>query len=321
MVIRIIDIGNVSNKKVYVAGASGYIGRNAVKHLRDSGYEVIALSRVDPSIDNVEWINCNLLNKVDLERLNLHGATVINCAGAVDLEMEYKDFYINYRGAANLAEMIGPSGKLIHISCSSVYDLTRHAVETKEEDFDYHKYSHPHEYSRSKSLAEYLLQHRNFSLTPIIVLRAYKVYGRDDSTLLPKLISRVRWSRRGDRGTISLPNSGHEIQSLTHIDNLVEAIRLAVEYRTDDIFTAFNISDENSVSLSYAIEAYMRRDFPDLSVLKFVGPVVSNLRASYDRLPRKFSRYEILTIGNSHISNIQKAKKLLGYAPEQFKVL
>lgn len=56
-------------KKVLLTGATGFIGKNAIEPLINLGFEVFALKRHDNKVetDKVQWIDCDLLNKADIE--------------------------------------------------------------------------------------------------------------------------------------------------------------------------------------------------------------------------------------------------------------
>ena len=61
--------------KIVVAGASGFVGKQLIKILKDN-HQVIGLSRrTRESNDGVEWVQCDLFSLLDIEK-TLAGADV-----------------------------------------------------------------------------------------------------------------------------------------------------------------------------------------------------------------------------------------------------
>ncbi|ABY24999.1 probable dehydrogenase, putative [Renibacterium salmoninarum ATCC 33209] len=108
-------------------------------------------------------------------------------------------------------------------------------------------------YAISKAAAETALATLEAS-GPTIILRPHAVYGRGDNTLLPRL------EHAAVSGILALPGDGRAMHSLTHIDNLVQAVHLALQHNSNDVF---NICDAAPVELSAAIiELLARRGRP-----------------------------------------------------------
>lgn len=104
--------------KIGITGAGGQLGRELSLHLGSVGFTVIAFSRQELDICNVELLNATLV-KLDLDFL-------VNCAAFTDVDSaENKPataFQTNAEGPANLAKVcklkdIG----FIHISTDSVF--------------------------------------------------------------------------------------------------------------------------------------------------------------------------------------------------------
>lgn len=310
-----------TRRTITVVGASGYVGRNVVKALIADNYHVVALSRSDPNIDGAEWKRFDVLNYDDVKAANLEGQIVINCASSnQDGNGPANRMEVNYKGATALAAATA-GGKLIHISSSSVYSMRPSDSPIVEDSYSFHRNHTLNTYSHTKSLAEHLLSHSSWGGTKIVSLRPHGIYGRDDTTLMPHIMKKVRWVRRGVKGFIVLPNQGLALHSLTHIDNLVEAVKLAVIYQPSDAFTAFNISDSGAVRLRDAIEAYIKTQFPSLTALKFNGLSAESFMRIAAKFPSKLSQYEIAQVGYDRILDISKAENLLGFKPERFKVV
>lgn len=60
-----------NNKTVVITGANGFIGRQALRPLRDAGYRVVAPHIGEPldEPEGVEWVLCDLLKEDDVSRL------------------------------------------------------------------------------------------------------------------------------------------------------------------------------------------------------------------------------------------------------------
>ena len=84
-----------------------------------------------------------------------------------------------------------------------------------------------------------------------MILRPHAVYGPGDTTLLPRILAGVR------RGRLVLPDGAEVRHSLTHIGNLVLAVRRALDPASPR--GTYNIADDMPVLLSAVLQEFLER--------------------------------------------------------------
>lgn len=290
---------------IVVTGASGFVGRNLSKHLIKQGHEVVGLSRTDPHIEGLNFIPTDLTNRANLPS-EFRIATVVHCA-ALTSDGKSPDFAkINHLGTVN-ALQLNPEGKFIHLSSSSIYDLGKSSELVRESEFSYGKYKFYNDYSASKAEAEqYLLESEwNRTVAPVS-LRPHGIYGEDDTTLLPRLMERIKV------GSIVLPNGGSVLHSLTNIKNLIQGIEKAITFDTAKV-EAFNVTDAEPILISTAVQLAAHESIKISSVptkmLLGIGGKLAGV-----------SEYEARQLGFNRTYSIEKAKSVLGYSPTVFQL-
>lgn len=129
--------------------------------------------------------------------------------------------------------------RFIVMSSLGVY-ATRHHYGTDETDPL--PRSHRDGYSQSKVEAEQLAMHyyQDFGV-PVVILRPGFVYGPRDKTVMPRIIDALRHNR------LRYPGGGNAAMNLIFIDNLVDAVFLAVECEKA-VGQAYNLTDGELVS-------------------------------------------------------------------------
>lgn len=117
-----------NNTPILVTGATGMVGSYLLRYLVAGGFTNIrALKReqspmdlVEPVLDQIEWVNCDLLDVVGLEEAMTGIAQVYHCAALVSLKKsEIKQmFVVNKEGTANIVNVALHVGieKMVYVS-------------------------------------------------------------------------------------------------------------------------------------------------------------------------------------------------------------
>lgn len=297
--------------KVIVTGCSGFLGRALVHKLLQQNYQVTGVSRADPNIPGMQHIAVDLTHN----SIPYLGAEIpiIHCAGLTQEGNSHKLAQVNIKGTRQATQLAG--GRFIHISSSSIYDLSHDSILTKESaaQANTHFYN---EYSRTKYEAEKFVLADDSRDTKSIVLRPHAIYGPGDTTLLPRLKHRIH------HNVLTLPAGGNVSHNLTHIDNLLQAILLSLT-APEGVHGAFNITDADAVNLGDAMReitgGYLRiRNLPLVLALP-----ISRLAEAITPAGREpmLSEYAVRQVGMNRTYDISKAKKLLGFNPSNHKLL
>lgn len=191
---------------VAVTGATGFIGRSIVRHLRDYGYKVRALVRPGGSAatGGDELVAGTLDDLPSLCALVRDAAAVVHCAGVVRAGRAEDFRRVNTLGTERLLTAIRASPRPARIMLIS-------SLAARE--------PHLSAYASSKRGAEDLVRSSGFEHC---IVRPPAVYGPGDQTSLPlfRLLSRP---------LAVLPGSSRSRFSLIFVDDLARLIATLVE--------------------------------------------------------------------------------------------
>jgi dihydroflavonol-4-reductase len=226
--------------KVFVTGATGFVGSHLVDKLLEKGYEVKCLTRKSSNLRwlkglNVEIINGSLYDEATLKKAVEDVDYVFHIAGAVMSKTKEGFFVANQLATKNLAEACIKFNKnlkrFVYLSsgtaCGPSYD-GKPITETHD--------SKPiTTYGKSKIAAEKELLSRSEEL-PITIIRPPAIYGPRDEAIYQYFVA-------VSKGLISLIGFDDKYVSLIHVSDLIEGIVLAAE-SDKTIGEIYNISTE-----------------------------------------------------------------------------
>ena len=287
--------------KIAVTGASGFVGGAAATALAADGHEVTGFGRKSNGWagDYRVW---------DLSTgPSSHGgfdAVVHSAALADDWAPLAAARRANVDGTRAVLESF-PGARFVHLSTSSVYDALTPTVGAREDAAEGARYLSA--YSRTKAEAE-----RLYAGVDAAILRPHAVYGPGDTTLLPRILAGVR------RGRLVLPSGGRVPHTLTHIDNLVAAIRLAVSSNERG---TFNVGDAAPVLLGDVLGELLQKQGRDASIASFPYPLAFAAAAVLESAHRvvggrpRLTRYAVSQLGLERTLNLDAARDRLGFTP------
>lgn len=290
--------------RIAVTGASGFIGGAVATALADADHEVVGFGRRDrgwshPAARYRRW---------DLDDGILKGDrdfdAVVHCAALADDWAPLAAALRANRDGTRTVVRSFPGARIVHLSTSSVYDAFTPSVDIAESAFPVRRFLSA--YSESKTLAELEL-----AGVDAVTLRPHAVYGPGDTTLLPRLFAAVR------RGRLVLPDGARVRHSLTHIDNLVDAVRLALAGPRG----TYNVADDAPVVLADVLrEAFERRgmrvrlaSIPYRRAFALAGSLEAAARVRRRR--PALTRYAVSQLGLERTLDLTAARTRLGYAP------
>lgn len=226
---------------ILVTGATGFVGGALLRRLRAEGHPVIGLGR-DPArsaalrAEGFDIREHDLALPFQPQDIAAFGqpSAIVHSAARATPHGNLADFtaanVTATRHVLDLARSFGV-GRLVFLSSSSVSFAPRDQLLVKESDPLPAPFN---AYARTKAEAERLVLAAS-DLSPV-VLRPRGIYGLGDAALLPRLLRAAR------RGPLPLLRQGKARIDLTHVDDVVEAILLALHAGPNADGQVFNIS-------------------------------------------------------------------------------
>jgi nucleoside-diphosphate-sugar epimerase len=292
--------------RIAVTGASGFIGSAVATALADADHEVVGFGRRADG-----WSHpAGRYRPWDITSGPLRGdrdfeAVVHAAALADDWAPIAEALRVNRDGTRNVVRNF-PGARIVHLSTSSVYDAFTPTVEASESVPPARRFLSS--YSASKTVAELEL-----AGVDAAILRPHAVYGPGDTTLLPRLLAAVR------RGRLVLPEGAEVRHSLTHVDNLVLAVRRALDPNSPA--GTYNVADDTPVLLSVVLREFLERrrvparlvSVPYRQAFALAGALERAARIT-GRRPR-LTRYAVSQLGLERTLDLTAAREKLDYRP------
>ena len=303
---------------VVLTGASGYTGGRLLQALRARGDEVSALVRapsVTPALrsSGARLVEGDLSDASAVERL-LQGADAVLHVAAVYRTAGHPDSYyreVNVGGTGRLLEAAARRGvqRFVHTSTVGVHG---HVANPPADETT--PLAPGDIYQQTKLEAEALAFsfHRTRGV-PVAVVRPGAIYGPGETRLL-KLFRAIA------RGRYAVVGSGHSCYHPVYIDDLVAGFLLALD-RPEAVGEAFLIAGPRYLSQDELASLIARhtggRVLPfhiPAAPIQLLGDVVEALCVPLGLEP-PLHRRRVDFWTKSRAFSIEKARRLLGYAP------
>ena len=285
--------------KVLVTGADGYIGTVLAPYLSEHGHEVTGL---DSGFYRTGWLYVDGKRRVPMlskDIRQIDAADVVDFDAVVHLAELSNDplgehdqrltYDINHRGSVELARTCKSAGvgRFVYTSSCSVYGAGNDAVKTEE--------SAPNPqtaYARCKVLVERDVQALADERFSPVFLRNATAYGaspRMRFDIVLNNLAGLAWTL----GEVKMTSDGTPWRPLVHVNDICEAILLALEAPTAAIHNqVFNVgSDEQN---------YRIREIAEIVAATFPGCAVSfgpsggdnrSYRVSFDKIHRRLTGF------------------------------
>jgi nucleoside-diphosphate-sugar epimerase len=264
--------------KIFVTGASGFVGKAVCKAFADLKYSVCGAVRnkdITSQLPNVKYVSVgDLSSTLDLNDLLTGYDHVIHCAGIAEQKnVISKKFYsqVNTEATAKLAEecVIAGVKKFIYISSISVMGNQTN----NNKRFTYSDKANPSGlYAKSKYEAEKkLLKINDKTSLEVIIIRPPIIYGMGAKGNIDRIIKLLKLRLPLPFGLIK------NKKSFICIENLVDILHCCIR-RPNLKGRVFLVSDDEDVSLNYFLKniarelGYRLLIFPlPIFLLKFIA--------------------------------------------------
>lgn len=295
--------------KIGITGVNGFVGSSLYTYLKKQNYDVVGFSRRKDDSRYTYWDISKGPYKTDI---SLH--IIIHCAGTVDDWAPYEECYANNCvGTKNVLDSFPHLQKFIYISSCSVYDPKDITVSIDESSLCGNFLNG---YSRSKYETEQIIVHHS-SPSQKIIIRPHVIYGEGDTKIIPRLLRAHRFNRfivLGD-GTNSL--------SVTHIDNLCQAVEKSTGLSSTHTKEIFIVTDKEPVTVRHLVGHVQKKFgihaknlYVNKKIASYIGVVFETLyRIVGSKTPPLISSYVVHQMTSHHNLSIRKAQIMLKYTP------
>lgn len=308
--------------KVIVTGATGFLGSRLAKKLKSLRYNVIGLGRNQQKGNKlaelgIEFISVDLSDKEKLYKIFQNVDYVFHCAAKSSVWGDYKTFYrANVEGTKNIAELCLKNDvkRLIYVSSPSIYFDFKDKLNIKETE---PPTKHPaNNYIKTKIIAENVVDNAFKDGLDVITIRPRGIFGSGDSAILPRL------SKANREKFIPKTRKDDILIDITHVENVVEAMILAMKADKKYSGKKYNITNDENIYLYKTLENTINQvgeKFNSKYIpYKLMFIVISIMEFLYKFIPNKepvFTRYSLGLLSFNQTLDISKAKNDLGYEP------
>jgi len=308
--------------QAFVTGGSGYLGRNLVDALVARGDAVRALARSAPSADAVRSrgataVDGDLGDEAAMCEAMRGCDVVYHCAAQVGggPRDESVWFRVNVGGTDAVIRAAERAGvpRLVHVSTEAV--LAGGGPLRMVDETQPYPRRHIRPYGITKAIAEQHVVAASSDRLATVVVRPRFVWGRDDSTLLPRFVEGAR------RGQLAWFDGGRYRTSTTHVANAAAGLIAAAERgRGGEIY--FVTDGEPVVFRDFITAMLATQDVaaPTRSVPLPLVRGVASLLAGWATLTRAraeplLTPAALALVGHEMTMSDAKARRELGYRP------
>lgn len=305
--------------KIFVTGASGFVGGAIAKELISKKHTVLALSRSETSDQALRSLGAQIvrgsLGSVDPSLLQGVDA-IVHCAAFVGPWGTRKDFWeANVEGTRQLLKAAETAGvkRFVHMGTEAALFNGQNMIGI-DETYPYPK-STPYLYSETKGAAERAVLAANSKTFQTLSLRPRFVWGPGDTSILPVLLKMV------SDGKFLWIDGGKAKTSTTYIGNLVHATELALTKGNGG--NAYFVTDGFDQPFRSFLTEMMRTQGVELPSGSIPSSIAGTLAWIVEGVWRLFGirnepplmRFATDIMGRECTIRIDKARKELGYEP------
>jgi len=306
-----------------VTGGTGFLGRHLVWRLADAGHDVVfsgrdagkageVTSRASRPVAFAALSHGSVDAPQTLARAAVGADAIVHCAALSSPWGRRAAFRAaNVRSTEEVLAAMKASGaaRLVHISTPSLYFEFRDRLGIREDE----PLPPPvNDYAATKGQAERLVRE---SGVPAVILRPRGIFGAWDETLPTRLLRLLR------RRRFPLFNGGAALIDLTHVDNVVDAIELALALPDPraDIFNVSNGQPRRAADLFAELARLFDLPWRPRHVPLAAGLAIARACELAGRVARGWeppiTRYSVGTVAFSQTLDLRHARERLGYAP------
>ena len=307
--------------KVFVTGATGFIGGNVASQLRARGDEVVCLVRSPGKAAGLTALGCELvpgnLGDTAAIRQGMEGCdAVVHAAAMYEVGIPAKQhpamWEANVAGTEHVLNAAREAGvaKLVYVSTCGIFGNTHRQV--VDESYEHPGKEFTSYYEETKLEAHRIAKRMIADGLPGVIVQPGGVYGPDDTSQVADLLQEFF---AGKLVLMPFPEFGI---CLTHVEDIAGGILLALDRgRVGETY----VLSGPVTTMREAIETVAtatgrkapKRAMPVglMKALTPIGPLVGKMMGQPPNLRELISSADGVTFWASH----EKASRELGYAP------
>ena len=236
-------------KKILITGADGFIGKNVIEQF-DSKYKFVKITRSS----KYDILDLNSFIDIDSVDIVLHLAAKTFVPESFKNPYEFYDF--NIKSTLNIAEFcrIKNVSRVIYLN-SYTYGTPNYLPIDEE-----HKISLHSPYNKSKYLSEELLLNYLDSVSNVVSLRLFNIFGKyqGEHFLIPTIIKQLSGNK------IEVKNLKPKRDYL-YVKDLILLIEKIIE--TNSISGIFNVGSGKSYSVSEIVNTILKVSKKELKII------------------------------------------------------
>lgn len=202
---------------------------------------------------------------------------------------------------------------LVHISTPGLYFNFRDRLAVREDEALPRPVNF---YTATKAEAENLVRSAS-GLDSAVILRPRAIFGPHDNTLLPRMLRVAR------QGSLPLMRGGKAWLDLSYVDNVVDAVELAIARSVGQSFNAtFNISNGEPIQVRELFTELASAFHLDLRMRRVPYSAIATAACAMEGLARlapgwepPLTRYSVGLLAYSQTLDLTRANRELGYTP------
>jgi dihydroflavonol-4-reductase len=308
--------------KIFITGASGFIGNYLLDLLISKGHDCICLSHNTPiNKEGVEIVKGSITNMESMERMKECDAVFANAAIAMagpPKDIRKKMWEVNVKGTQNTLELALKYGikKIIYTSSIVALGDTKYIGIADETSINKHCGSFASLYEKTKYEAHLIAQKFiNENDAPITIAMPAIIFGEYDKNVIGTFFHQLA------KGGFNIMSKVPTKMNFNHVQDLVEGFLLCLEKGKKGPYILSG-PVENNLSVSKLIEMAARLGNlkkPNLyfgkKMLTF-GEKLYRIRGLLTRKWQSINKESIATsLINFEVTN-EKAVRELGYSPK-----
>jgi nucleoside-diphosphate-sugar epimerase len=305
----------------FVTGGSGFVGGRLIERLRGEGMDVRALARSDAAADRVRSLGAEPvrgdLGDTDAMREGADGCELAFHAAARVGDWGPREEFErgNVQGTANVLAACEQAGvrRFVHVGTEAAL-MAGEPLVNVDETAPLRPDS-PGPYSATKARAEQQVLAASREGFETVAVRPRFVWGRGDTSLLPRIVELVR------SGRFAWVGGGRHRTSTTHIDNTIEGLVLGA--RNGRPGNAYFVTDGEPVEFREFLSQLLATQGVDAPSRSVPAPLAHALAVGGESLWRALplpgqppmTRFAYWVSSQECTIRIDKARAQLGYEP------